>query len=137
MQKINASLCNLFLQTEIDPLAVKLENDEEDDLMQMEEDAFMMDGEEEELEEDLKDVMKHLNMLPDKCDVPQPDLLPTVTSDEARHIKKMTFTAQMLKHVGELQTKAMCIIDKLVKKSQSHWPSCYNSPCCSNYIKSK
>ena len=83
----------------------------------MEEDAFMMNGEEEELEEDLKDVMKHLSMLPDKCDVPQPDLLPTVTSDEARDMKKMTVTAQMLKHVGELQTKAMCIIDKLVEKN--------------------
>ena len=84
--------------------------------MQMEEDAFIMDGEEEELEEDLKDVMKHLNMLPDKCDVPQPDLLTTVTSDETRDIKKMTVAAQMLKCAGELQTKAVGIIDKLVKK---------------------
>ena len=82
----------------------------------MEEDVFMMDGEEDKLEEDLKDVMKHLNMLPDKCDVPQPDLLPTVTGDEARGIKKMTVATQMLKHVSELQTKAMGIIDKLVKK---------------------
>ena len=63
-----------FLQTGIDPLAVKLENDEEDDLMQMEEDAFITDGEEEEMEEDLKDEMKDLNMLPDKCEVPKPDL---------------------------------------------------------------
>ena len=77
-----------FLQTGIDPLTVKLENDDEDDLMQLEADAFMTDGEEEELQEDLKDVMKDLNMLPDKCDVPQPDLLPTVTNDEARDIKK-------------------------------------------------
>ena len=77
-----------FLQTGIDPLAVKLENDDEDDLMQLETDAFMTNGEEEELEEDLKDVMKDLNMLPDKCDVPQSDLLPTVTNDEARDIKK-------------------------------------------------
>ena len=44
-----------FLQTGIDLLAVKLENDEEG----------------------LKDVLKDLNMLPDKCEVPQPDLLPT------------------------------------------------------------
>ena len=76
----------------------------------------MMDGEEEELEKDLKDVMKHLNMLLDRCEVPQPDLLPTVTSDEARDIKKMTVATQMLKHAGELQTKAMGIIDKLVEK---------------------
>ena len=75
MQNTNTSLCNicLFFQRGIDPLAVKLENDEEDDIMQLEADAFMMDGEEEELEEDLKDVMKDLNMLPDKCEVPQPD----------------------------------------------------------------
>ena len=79
-----------FLQTGIEPLSVKLENDEEDDLMQLEADAFMMDGKEEELEEDLKDVMKDLNMLPDKCEVPKPDLLLTVTDDEARDIKKMT-----------------------------------------------
>ena len=52
--------------------------------MQLEADAFMMDGEEEELKEDLKDVMKDLNMLPDKCGVLQPDLFPTVTDDEAR-----------------------------------------------------
>ena len=65
--------------------------------MQLEADAFMMDGEEEELEEDLKDVMKDLNMLPDKCEVPQPDLFPTVTDDEARDIKKMTVAAQMSK----------------------------------------
>ena len=58
--------------------------------MQMKQDAFIMDGEEEDLEEDLKDVMKQLNILPDKCDVPQPDVLPTVTSEEARDIKKMT-----------------------------------------------
>ena len=127
-----------FLRTGIDPLAVKLENDEEDDLMQLVADAFMMDGEEEELEEDLKDVMKDLSMLPDKCEVPQPDLLLTVTDDEARDIKKMTVAAQMLKCVGELQTQAMGIIDKLVgKKSFSCWPSGYNSPCCSNSIKSK
>ena len=92
MQNTNASLCNIhlffFLQTGIDPLSVKLENDEEDDLMQLEADAFMMDGEEEELEEDLKDVMKDLNMLPDKCEVPQPDLFLTVIDDEARDIKK-------------------------------------------------
>ena len=56
--------------------------------MQLEADAFMTDGEEEELEEDLKDVMKDLNMLPDKCEVPQPDLFLTVTDDEARDIKK-------------------------------------------------
>ena len=93
------------------------ENDEEDDLMQLEADAFMMDGEEEELEEDLKDVMKDLNMLPDKCEVPQPDLLLTVTDDEARDIKKMTVAAQMLKHADELQTHAMGIIDKLVEKN--------------------
>ena len=106
-----------FLQTGIDPLAVKLENDDEEDLMLLEADAFMTDGEEEELEEDLKDVMKDLNMLPDKCDVPQPDLLPTVTYDEARDIKKMTVAAQMLKHVGELQTQAMGIINELVEKN--------------------
>ena len=97
------SLCNhlllFFLQTGIDPLAVKLENDDKDDLMQLEADAFMMDGEEEDLEEDLKDVMKDLNMLPDKCEVPQPELL------------------KLLKHVGELQTRAMGIIDKLVEKN--------------------
>ena len=85
--------------------------------MQLEADAFMMDGEEEELEEDLKDVMKDLNMLPDKCEVPQPDLFPTVTDNEARDIKKMTVAAQRLKHVGELQTQAMGIIDKLVEKN--------------------
>ena len=106
-----------FLETEIDPLAVKLENDDEDDQMQLEADAFMMDGEEEELEEDLKDVMKDLNMLPDKCEVPQPDLLPTVTNDEARDIKKMTVAAQMLKCAGELQTQAMGIINELVEKN--------------------
>ena len=98
------------------PSSVKLENDEEDDLMQMEEDAFMTDREEEQLEEDLKDVMKDLNMLPDKCEVPQPDLLLTVTSDKARDIKKMTVAAQMLKCAGELQAKAMGIIDSLVEK---------------------
>ena len=120
VQNTIASLCNhllLFLETEIDPLAVKLENDEEDDLMQLEADAFMMDGEEEELEEDLKDVMKDLNVLPDKCEVPQPDLLPTVTNDDIRDIKKMTVAAQMLKHVGELQTQAMGIINELVEKN--------------------
>ena len=85
--------------------------------MQLEADAFMMDCEEEELEEDLKDVMKDLNMLLDKYDVPQPDLFPTVTDDEARDIKKMTVAAQMLKCVGELQTQAMGIIDKLVEKN--------------------
>ena len=90
---------------------------EEDDLMQLEADAFMMDGEEEELEEDRKDVMKDLNMLPDKCEVPQPDLFLTVTNDKARDIKKMTVAAQMLKHAGELQTQAMGIIDKLVEKN--------------------
>ena len=74
----------------------------EDDLMQLEADAFKTDGEEEELEEDLKDVMKDLNMLPDKCEVLQPDLLLTVMDDEARDIKKMTVAAQMLKCVGEL-----------------------------------
>ena len=95
-----------LLQTGFNPLAVKLENDEEDDLMQLEADAFMMDGEEEELKEDLKDVMKDLNMLPVKCEVPQPDLL-TVTNDGTRDIKKMTVAAQMLKHAGELQTQAM------------------------------
>ena len=79
----------------------------------MKKDAFMTDGE----EEDLKDVMKDLNMLPDKCEVPQPDLLPTVTSDEARDIKKMTVAAQMLKHAGQLQAKAMGIIDRLVEKN--------------------
>ena len=106
-----------FLQTGIDPLAVKLENDDKDDLMQLEADAFMTDGEEEELEEALKDVMKDLNMLPDKCEVPQPDLLPTVTDDEARDIKKITVAAQMLKHAGELQTQAMGIINELVEKN--------------------
>ena len=119
-QNTNTSLCNfclLALQTRINPFAVKLENDEEDDLMQLEADAFMMECEEEELEEDLKDVMKDLNMLPDKCEVPQPDLLPTVTDDEAMDIKKMTEAAQMLKCVGELQTQAMGIIDKLVEKN--------------------
>ena len=85
--------------------------------MQLEADAFMMDGEEEELEEDLKDVMKDLNMLPDKCEVPQPDLLPTVTDDEARDIKKMTVAAQMLKHVGELQTWAMGVINELAEEN--------------------
>ena len=85
--------------------------------MQLETDAFMMDGEEEELEEDLKDVMKDLNILPDKYEVPQPDLFPTVTDDEARDIKKMTVAAQMLKCAGELQTQAMGIIDKLVEKN--------------------
>ena len=127
-----------FLQTGIDPLAVKLENDDEDDLMQLKTDAFMTDGEEEELEEDLKDVMKDLNMLPDKCEVPQPDLLPAVTDDEVRDIKKMTVAAQMLKLAGELQTWAMVIINELVeKKTYSRWPSGYNSPCCSNSTKSK
>ena len=48
-------------------------------------------------------------MLPDKCEVLQPDLLLTVMDDEARDIKKMTVAAQMLKCVGELQTQAMCI----------------------------
>ena len=85
--------------------------------MQLEADAFMTDGEEEELEEDLKDVMKDLNMLPDKCEVPKPDLFLTVTDDEARDIKKMTVAAQMLKCVGELQTQDMGIIDKLVGKN--------------------
>ena len=85
--------------------------------MQLEADAFMTDGEEEELEEDLKDVMKDINMLPYKCNVPQPDLLLTVTSDEARYIKKITVTAQMLKCAGELQTQAMGIIDILVEKN--------------------
>ena len=102
-----------FSQTGIDPLAVKLENDDKDDLMQLEADAFMTDGE----EEDLKDVMKDLNMLPDKCDIPQPDLLATVTNDEARDIKKVTVAAQMLKHGGELQTQAMGIINELVGKN--------------------
>ena len=106
-----------MLQTGIDPIAVKLENDEEDDLMQLEVDAFMTNCEEEELQEDLKDVMKDLNMLQDKYEVPQPDLFPTVTNDEARDIKKMTVAAQMLKHVGELQTQAMGIINKLVEKN--------------------
>ena len=114
----------------------------------MEEYAFMTDGEEEQLEEDLKDVMKDLNMLPDKCEVPQPDLLPTVTSDEARDIKKMTVAAQMLKRAGELQAKAMGIIDRLVEKNpnlaglqaiiapaaqtisnQSHVPAIASSAC--------
>ena len=99
------------MKTGIDPLAVKLENDEEDDLMQLEADAFMTDGEEEELEEDLKDVMKDLS------EVLQPDLLLTVTDDKARDIKKMTVAAQMLKRAGELQTQAMGIIDKLVEKN--------------------
>ena len=85
--------------------------------MQLQADAFMMDGEEEELEEDLKDVMKDLIMLPNKCEVPQLDLLLTVTDDKARDIKKMTVAAQMLKRVGELQTQAMGIIDKLVGKN--------------------
>ena len=100
----------VFLQRGIHPLAVKLEHDEEDDLMQLQADAFMMDGEEEELEEHLKDVIKDLNMLPYKCEVPQPDLLPTGTDDKARDIKKMTVAAQMLKGVGELQTQAMGFI---------------------------
>ena len=108
---------SFFLQTGIDPLAVKLKNDEEDDLMQLEADAFMMDGEEEELEEDMKDVMNNLNILPDKYDVTLPDLFPTVTDDKARDIKKITVAAQKLKCVGELQTQAMGIIDKLVEKN--------------------
>ena len=114
----------------------------------MEEDAFMTDGEEEELEEDLKDVMKDLNMLPDKCEVPQPDLLLTVTGDKARDIKKMTVAAQMLKCAGELQAKAMGIVDRLVEKNpnltglqaiivpaaqtisnQSHVPAIASSAC--------
>ena len=61
--------------------------------------------------------MKDLNMLPDKCEVPQSDLLLTVTGDEARDIKKMTVAAQMLKHAGELKAKAMGIIDRLVEKN--------------------
>ena len=61
--------------------------------MQLEADVFMMGGEEEELEEDLKDVMKDLNMLPDKCEVPQPELLLTIIDEEARDIKKMTVAA--------------------------------------------
>ena len=85
--------------------------------MEMKAEAFLMDGEEEELEDDLKDVMKYLNMLPDKCDVPQPGLFLTAMDEEARDIKKMTVAAQMLKCVGELQTLAMDIIDKLLEKN--------------------
>ena len=82
----------------------------------MEAEAFLMDGE-EELEDDLIDVMKYLNMLPEKCEVPQAGLFPTATDEVARDIKKMTVAAKMLKHVGELQTRAMDITDKLVKKN--------------------
>ena len=104
VQNTNASLCNLLLfgQAGIDPLAVKLENDEEDDLMEMEAEAFLMNGEEEELEDGLKDVMKYLNMLPEKCEVSQAGLFPTAMDEEAWDIKKMTVAAQMLKHAGEL-----------------------------------
>ena len=85
--------------------------------MEMEAEAFLMDSEEEELEDYLKDVMKYLSMLPDKCDVSQPGLFPTAMDEEARDIKKMTVAAQILKCAGELQTWAMDIIDKLVEKN--------------------
>ena len=42
---------------------IKLKDEEEEDLLHMEVDAFQTDGKEEELKENLKD-MKDLNMLP-------------------------------------------------------------------------
>ena len=63
---------------------IKLEDEEEDDLLHMEADAFQTDGEEEELEENLKDMMKDLNILPKTCEVPQPTVFPVASDSEAR-----------------------------------------------------
>ena len=97
---------------------IKLEDEEEDDLLHMEVDAFQTDGK-EELEENLKDIMKDLNILPKTCEVPQLTVFPVASDSEARNIKKMTIATQMLKQAGELrkknQKKAMTMIENVVK----------------------
>ena len=67
---------------------VKLEDEEEDDLLHMEADDFQTDGEEEELEENLEDIVKDLNMLPKTCEVPQLTVFPVASDTEARDLKK-------------------------------------------------
>ena len=98
----------------VDPMDVTLEDEEEDDLLHMEADAFQTDGK-EEVEENLKDIMKDFNMLPKTSEVPQLTVFPVASDSEARDIKKMTIASQILKWVGELKQKAMTMIENVVK----------------------
>ena len=68
---------------------IKLEDEEEDDLLHMEVNVFQTDGK-KELEKNLKDIMimKDLNMLPKTCEVPQLTVFPVASDSEARDIKK-------------------------------------------------